>query len=187
MLESSPLSLPCSRASEPLKADCRACSSTIPLAESIGAPPYSFQARGIPAVSVDVGLTISAAGNLASATVTITDQGTNIPASTVTNESGVYSFPNIKDGIYRVEGELTGFKKTIRENIRVDVNTTIRVDLRLETGEISEVVTVTSETPALQTDRTDTGRIIESTQIAQMPLGFNRSYQGMLVTVPQLW
>ena len=109
-------------------------------------------------------ITDSSGGPVPGATVTITEQGTNIPASTVTNESGVYNFPNIKDGIYRVEAELTGFKKVVRENVRVDVNTTIRVDLELQTGEISEVVTVTSETPALQTDRTDTGRIIEGSR-----------------------
>ena len=129
-------------------------------------------------------ITDSSGGPTPGATVTITEQGTNIPASTVTNDSGVYNFPNIKDGIYRVEAELTGFKKVLRENVRVDVNTTVRVDFELQTGEISEVVTVTSETPALQTDRTDTGRIIEGAQIAAMPLGFGRNFQGMIATVP---
>ena len=63
------------------------------------------------------------------ATVTATDQGTSISSTTVTNQDGFYTFPNLKDGIYRVEAELTGFKKVVRENVRVDVNTTIRVDL----------------------------------------------------------
>ena len=66
----------------------------------------------------------------------------------------------------------------------VNVNTTVRVDIALTVGELEESVTVTGEAPMLQTDRTDTGRIIESTQITEMPLAFNRSYQGMLVTVP---
>ena len=39
--------------------------------------------------------------------------------------------------------------------------------------------TVVEETPPLQTDRADTGRIIESRQITEMPLGFNRNFQGM--------
>ena len=52
---------------------------------------------------------------------------------------GFYTFPNLKDGIYRVEAELAGFKKVVRENVRVDVNTTIRVDLTLEVGAITEV------------------------------------------------
>ncbi len=45
-------------------------------------------------------------------------------------------------------------------------------------------MTVQAETPALQTDRADTGRLIESKQVTETPLGFNRNFQGILVTVP---
>src|SRR5687767_668743 len=65
------------------------------------------------------------------ATVTATDQGTSISSTTTTNADGNYTFPNLKDAIYRVEAELSGFKKVLRENVRVDVNTTIRVDFAL--------------------------------------------------------
>jgi Carboxypeptidase regulatory-like domain/TonB dependent receptor len=118
------------------------------------------------------------------ATVTATDQGTSISSTTVTNQDGFYTFPNLKDGIYRVEAELTGFKKVVRENVRVDVNTTIRVDLTLEAGAITEVLTVSADPPPLQSDRADTGRIIQGEQIAAMPLGFGRNFQGMIATVP---
>src|SRR5690349_1650828 len=103
------------------------------------------------------------------ATVTATDQGTNIASSTVTNPDGLYTFPNLKDGIYRVEAELSGFKKVVRENVRVDVNTTIRVDLTLEAGAVTEVLTVSADPPPLQSDRADTGRILQGEQIAAMP------------------
>ena len=118
------------------------------------------------------------------ATVTATDQGTSISSTTVTNQDGFYTFPNLKDGIYRVEAELAGFKKVVRENVRVDVNTTIRVDLTLEAGAVTEVLTVSADPPPLQSDRTDTGRIIQGDQIAAMPLGFGRNFQGMVATVP---
>ena len=72
----------------------------------------------------------------------------------------------------------------MREGVIVDVNTTIRVDLKLEVGNLQESITVTGESPVLQTDRTDTGRIIESKMVTDMPLTFNRNFQGMLVTVP---
>jgi hypothetical protein len=68
--------------------------------------------------------------------------------------------------------------------VEVNVNTTVRVDIAMTVGALEESVTVTGEAPMLQTDRTDTGRIIQSQQITEMPLAFNRSYQGMLVTVP---
>jgi hypothetical protein len=118
------------------------------------------------------------------ATVTATDQGTNIASTTITNPDGLYTFPNLKDGIYRVEAELSGFKKVVRENVRVDVNTTVRIDFALEAGAITEVLTVSADPPPLQSDRSDTGRIIQGEQIAAMPLGFGRNFQGMIATVP---
>jgi hypothetical protein len=119
------------------------------------------------------------------AAVTITEVRTNISRTGVTNESGNYSFPNLQQGgVYRVEAELPGFKKVVREDVVVPVNTTVRVDMALEVGELTESVTVSGATPLLQTDRTDTGRIIESRIITDMPLGFNRNFQGALILVP---
>jgi hypothetical protein len=65
------------------------------------------------------------------ATITITETQTNIAQVSVSNESGNYTFPNVSNGVYRVEAELAGFKKALRENVEVDVNTTIRVDFKL--------------------------------------------------------
>ncbi len=117
-------------------------------------------------------------------TVTATEVQTNVARSAVSNDTGFYTFTNLPPGVYRVEGELQGFKKFVREGVEVRVNTTVRVDVALSVGALTESVTVAGETPLLQTDRTDTGRIIEGEQIAQMPLGFNRNFQGMLITVP---
>jgi len=118
------------------------------------------------------------------ATVTITETNTNISYSTVTNESGYYIFSNLKDGVYRVQAELTGFKKMTYNTVKVDVNQTVRADFKMELGAIEESVTVVGASPLLQTDRADTGRIIEAVHLAEVPLGFNRNFQGMLVTVP---
>ena len=118
------------------------------------------------------------------ATITATETRTNIVRTAVSNETGNYIVTNLPPGVFRVEGELTGFKKFVREGVEVRVNTTVRVDVGLSLGALTESVTVSAETPTLQTDRTDTGRVIEGEQIAQMPLGFNRNFQGMLITVP---
>ena len=118
------------------------------------------------------------------ATVTITETGTNISYTAVTNDSGFYVFSNLKDGTYRVTGELTGFKKSIRDGVVVPVNATVRVDLKLEIGALEESVTVVGESPLLQTDRADTGRLIEAVHLQEVPLGLNRNFQGMMITVP---
>jgi outer membrane receptor protein involved in Fe transport len=116
--------------------------------------------------------------------VTITETSTNISFTATTNESGFYTFPSLKDGTYKVVAELSGFKKVVRDGIIVPVNTTIRVDLRMEVGALEESITVVGQSPILQTDRTDTGRIIESKMVSDMPLTFNRNFQSILITVP---
>lgn len=120
---------------------------------------------------------------LPGATVTATEVNTNISASTTTNESGYYVFSRVKDGVYRVEAELSGFKKAANDGVVVQVNTTRRVDLRLEIGAVAETITVVGQSPLLQTDRTDTGRLIESTLIQEVPLAY-RNFQAALITVP---
>ena len=130
-------------------------------------------------------ITDSSGAVAAGATVTITETRTNVVNTTTTTATGNYIFTSIKDGVYRVEASLQGFKKVIRENVIVDVNTTVRVDIAMEVGEVSETITVeASSAPILQTDRADTGRLLETKQVAELPLGFNRNFQGLLVTVP---
>ena len=118
------------------------------------------------------------------ARVTVTNVGKGVSVSTTTNESGYYTFSNLKDGTYRVTSELSGFKRLVREGVEVPVNATVRVDCRMDVGALEESVTVVGASPLLQTDRADTGRIIESVHLQEVPLGFNRNFQGMLVTVP---
>ena len=129
-------------------------------------------------------VTDSSGAAVPGATVTATEVQTNIARTAVSNETGHYIFSSLKNGTYTVEAELQGFRKIVRQNVRVDVNTTMRVDLTLELGQLTETVTVASETPVLQTDRTDTGRMIDSKMVSEIPLGFNRNFQGLLVTVP---
>ena len=121
---------------------------------------------------------------VASATVTATETRTGIAVNTTTNADGNYAFTNINSGVYRVEASLTGFKKVVRDNVEVNVNTTIRIDLALEVGNVTDTVTITTEAALLQTDRADTGRLLDARQVAELPLGFNRNFQSLLVTVP---
>ncbi len=129
-------------------------------------------------------ITDSSGAALPGATVTATDVDKNISRTVVANEAGYYIFTSLLNGNYTVDAELQGFKKVARQNVKVDVNTTVRIDLSLPVGQMTEEVTVSAETPVLQTDRADTGRIIESKMVSELPLTFNRNFQSLLVTVP---
>lgn len=116
--------------------------------------------------------------------VEITDTGTGYRRTTLTNQEGGYVFPALTEGVYRVVVEHPGFRREIRDGIDVAVNATVRVDLQMVPGQTSESIEVHAEAPDLQADRSDTGRNIEREEIADMPLGFNRNYEGLIVTVP---
>jgi hypothetical protein len=126
----------------------------------------------------------SSGAAVANAKVTITETNTNISRTAQTNESGNYVFPDLPPGTYRVIAELTGFKRASRSGVDVVVNTTSRIDLDLQAGDISETITVEAETPILQTERADTGRKLETVLTQNMPLGTNRNFQNLLNLVP---
>ena len=130
-------------------------------------------------------VTDSSGAGVPGATVTALETQTNISRTAVTNESGYYIFSSLQNGTYTVERRAAGLQEgRAAEACKVDVNTTVRVDLKLEVGQINETLTVAAETPLLQTDRTDTGRIIESKMVSELPLTFNRNFQSLMLTVP---
>ena len=129
-------------------------------------------------------VTDSSGGAVPGATVTARETQTNVSRTTVTNETGHYTFSSLLNGTYAVDAELQGFKKVLREE---------RQGRRQHHGPRGHGARgrpddrdrrVAAETPVLQTDRTDTGRIIESKMVAELPLTFNRNFQSLMLTVP---
>src|SRR5579883_1705656 len=118
------------------------------------------------------------------ATVTLAEQKTGLTRTDQTNQSGNFSFPNLPPGTYRVQAELSGFKRSERTGVVVDANTTIRVDLSLTPGQVSESVEVTAAAPPLQSDRADTSTELTTVQTENLPVGGNRNFQNLLNLVP---
>ncbi len=118
------------------------------------------------------------------AQVTIVLTGQSTVHTSVTNESGNFTEPDLPPGSYTVSIAAPGFKKETRENISVVTNTTTRVDVGLVTGDTSESITVTAAPPQLQTDRADISTNLGQRQIANLPLSTGNNFQSLLNTVP---
>ena len=118
------------------------------------------------------------------ARVIATNTNTGIAHSTTAASSGNYSFPNLQPGTYNISVEQEGFKKEARSGVDVQVNSSVRIDLALQPGSVTETLTVTAETPMLQTDRADTGRKIESKTLEDLPVGGQRQFQSLINLVP---
>ncbi len=122
-------------------------------------------------------------GGVAKAAMTLTSQDTGITVKTTADSSGNYTFPNVKVGKYTVTAEATGFAKASAADIRVDVNARQRVDFAMKVGQVSETVNVTDAAAALETDSSEHGQVINSQQVAELPLnGRNYSDLALLTT-----
>ncbi|MBI4876897.1 MAG: TonB-dependent receptor [Acidobacteria bacterium] len=89
---------------------------------------------------------------------------------TVSGATGQYTLPFLQPSRYRLEAEVSGFKRYIRENVHVSANDQIGLDILLEVGQMAESVTVTAEAPMLITTTASTGQVVSATFIEAFPL-----------------
>lgn len=118
------------------------------------------------------------------AKVTITEVGQSASRTTLTDGSGNYSFPQVPPGTYRIMVEKSGFTTGIRNDVPLDVNSSVRVDMTLTPGKVTQRVTVKGSTAILQTESAQTGGTIVATQAEQLPLGTNRNFQNLVGLIP---
>jgi hypothetical protein len=131
-----------------------------------------------------VGSVADASGaTVSGATIKLTNLGTNETRTMQSSSAGTYSFPNLIAGMYRVEVEAQGFKKFIQDNVEVQVDVATRVDAKLQVGNVTESVLVTTEAPPLQTDSASLGTTISQTEVESIPLS-GRNVNNMLTLVP---
>lgn len=129
-------------------------------------------------------VTDSTGAAIANAQVTATLTSTGAIHQTTTNGSGNYTFPGMQPGVYTVTINANGFKKSEQQNITLLANTSPRVDVELQPGNVSETIVVTTAPPVLQTDRADISTKIEAQTVMELPLTTNRNYQSLLNLVP---
>jgi hypothetical protein len=117
------------------------------------------------------------------AQIKVTNEATGEERTVVTSETGSYTVPVLLPGSYRVEFSATGFKKSIKPALRVNVTETTRLDVQLEVGSVAEQVTVTSDATLLQTESSALGRVADSTIVSNLPL-VTRNYTQIVTLSP---
>lgn len=125
----------------------------------------------------------SSGATVSGATVKLTNLGTNETRTMQTGSEGVYAFPSLIAGLYRVEVEAAGFKHFVQDRVEVEVDLTTRVNTTLQVGSVTESVVVTTEAPPLQTDDASLGTVISQQEVQSIPLS-GRNINNMLTLVP---
>ncbi len=114
---------------------------------------------------------------VANAKVTATNDATGVAHDVLSSDSGDYVFPDLPVGTYSLTFDLTGFKKSVRHAIALDVNQVITLNMTMQLGAAQEVVDVTSEAPLVDTSSTQLGAVVNNRSVNELPLNARDTYQ----------
>lgn len=119
---------------------------------------------------------------IAGAKVTLVSAETGKSRSVTSGTAGAFALTQIQPGLYRLESERQGFRKTIRE-IDLLVNQEVRIDVAMAPGQIQEEITVTASRGLLKTETSSLGSVIENHQIRGLPLD-GRNFYDLTLLMP---
>jgi hypothetical protein len=102
--------------------------------------------------------------------VQVTNTATGVAARVQTNGEGNYLVPFLAPGPYQVTLEMPGCKTFQRDKLELRVADRLEVNITMEVGSVSENVTVTAESPLLETTSASTGFVIDVKRVAEIPL-----------------
>jgi hypothetical protein len=108
--------------------------------------------------------------SLPGASVKITDVARGTTVTLTTNDNGIFEAPYLLSGTYQIVVEVTGFKKSIRDGVVLQINETREVEIALEVGGTQETVTVTADAPVLEVSTASMGQVVDQRRVADLPL-----------------
>ncbi|HYO82782.1 MAG TPA: carboxypeptidase-like regulatory domain-containing protein, partial [Bryobacteraceae bacterium] len=111
---------------------------------------------------------------LAGVTLNLVNTDTGVAYSATTSNLGEYTLPLLPVGKYTLTVEAAGFQSYMRRDITVELGRTMRLDIPMQVGAVSERVEVTGNAPMLESETSSVGQLIENKTIADMPLNGRR-------------
>jgi hypothetical protein len=143
--------------------------------------------RGALALVIGVALTHHVTAQIATATLdgvvtdetgaalpgvslTIKSAATGVTRSVTTDVAGRYRIAVLDPGVYDIRAELQNFKAAVRTGVVLTVGGTTQVNLTMNLGTVSEVVTVSGQAPLIEPGKMDLSRVVTTTEIQSLPI-----------------
>ena len=133
--------------------------------------------------SVVGNVTDQSGGALHGAAVTLINTGTGEQRQTLSGAGGDYQFLNLVPGMFRVQVEQSGFKKATLENLEVTVSGTVRADISMQVGEVTQSVEVQASAPLLQTENGNLSQVVNNRAVEELPVN-GRNIMNLTALVP---
>jgi carboxypeptidase family protein len=117
------------------------------------------------------------------AEITITEEKTGQSRTVTATDDGFYNVTSLPAGIYTISTSPSGFKKTVSTGVELHVNENKTVNLDLQVGQVTETVTVTSESAPVELRSGEVSSLISEKQVTELPLN-GRNYAQLALMVP---
>src|SRR5688500_2534207 len=134
--------------------------------------------------SISGEIKVAQGGVLPGVTVTATSPAQIGALSAVTNEAGIYRFPAVPPGEYRLSFELPGFQTTVRDGIRITLGFNAQVNVALNVASLQETVTVSGASPVIDTSATRIQTNYDQQMLTSIPNA--RDMWSLLATTPSV-
>jgi len=121
-------------------------------------------------------------GAIPGATVTLTQTDTNFTRTVTTKGDGAFRAEFLPVGPYSMKVVASGYKSSERTGIVLNILETATLDTTLSVGEVTEIVTVTDETPLINTSNATLGRTVDNREVDNLPLVGRDVYQLLTLT-----
>ena len=116
-------------------------------------------------------------------TVTAKNPQTGLTRTETSDAEGIYRLTALPVGVYDLTAELQGFSKVDNKGIVVNVGQTLDVNMTLTVASLSETVTVTGESPLIETSSSSVGGVVDIRRIESLPLN-GRQFANLAATIP---
>src|SRR5712691_9924444 len=120
---------------------------------------------------------------VAGAKVTLTNQDSGVARSVLADSDGRYRFSAVPPGRYSLKTEATGFKLESVTDIVLNIGAHLDKDVALSVGSVQEAITVTAETPPIDTTKGDVSGVVTQRQIDGLPVN-TRQYLNLALLMP---
>ena len=124
-----------------------------------------------------------AGARVARATITATHAGTGDVTSATTGADGVYTITNLPPGLYTITVGAQGFRRFVREGVRLTTGERIRVDVALTVGGVEEEIKINADASLLRAETGSLGQVISNRRIVDLPLN-GRNFFSLIALAP---
>jgi len=159
------------------------------LAMSIGSPKTALcQTAGSATITGTV--TDPSGSVVPGAAVTIHNTDTGIERKTQTSDAGIYTAAFLAPGHYQIEASKQGFTAVLRKDLTLQVGQTLSIDLAMAVQSTQAEVTVTGESPVVDTEKTEVSQVVSQAAVDNLPVSGRRwdtFVRTSLPTVPAAW